>query len=285
MNLLEIVRREPRPAPWSEGDNIPWNDPAFSMRMLKEHLSQEHDAASRRAEIIDRQIDWIHHEVLRAQPTRILDLGCGPGLYAERLARLGHACKGIDYSPASIAYAAKRARLEHLPCTYVLEDIRTATFGSGYGLAMLIYGELNVFRPADARTILRKVHEALDPGGLLLLEPHTYECVRGLGDRPATWYTAESGLFGEGAHFCLEESWWDAASETTTTRYFIVDAHTGEVARYAQTFQAYGEQQYRSLLCECGFCEVTFYPSLQGGGAEPEAGLLAVVARRSDRVP
>ena len=34
--ILDIVDRAPKPAPWSEGDNIPWNDPDFSDRMLAE---------------------------------------------------------------------------------------------------------------------------------------------------------------------------------------------------------------------------------------------------------
>ena len=45
--ILDIVDREPNPTPWSEGDNIPWDDSDFSERMLAEHLSQEHDLASR----------------------------------------------------------------------------------------------------------------------------------------------------------------------------------------------------------------------------------------------
>ena len=49
MNLLHVIQRSPAPVPWAEGENIPWHDPAFSERMLTEHLSQAHDAASRRA--------------------------------------------------------------------------------------------------------------------------------------------------------------------------------------------------------------------------------------------
>ena len=103
MNLLDMINRSSVPVPWAEGDNIPWHDPGFSRRMLKEHLSQDHDAASRRFEKIDRHVNWIHHKVLSGRPTKILDLGCGPGLYASRLAKMGHECIGIDYSPASIA--------------------------------------------------------------------------------------------------------------------------------------------------------------------------------------
>ena len=56
MTLFDIIRRSANPLPWSEGDNIPWHDPDFSRRMLDEHLTQAHDAASRRFEIIDRNV-------------------------------------------------------------------------------------------------------------------------------------------------------------------------------------------------------------------------------------
>ena len=104
-DLMEIVRRSQTPEPWAEGEKIPWNEPGFSRRMLQEHLSQQHDLASRRAVTIRKHVDWIQRAVLPGGPSRILDLGCGPGLYASRLAKLGHDCTGVDFSPASIEYA------------------------------------------------------------------------------------------------------------------------------------------------------------------------------------
>ena len=206
LRLIDIVRRVSDPGPWSEGDNIPWNDPSFSERMLREHLRQDHDAASRRFSKIDGHVEWLHSVVLAGRPTKILDLGCGPGLYATRLARLGHECIGIDYSPASVRHARDAARTEGLPCRYVHEDMRAAAFGSGYGLAMLLYGEFNVFRPNHIVAILRKAHAALSERGLLLLEPHTYGCVRRMGTERASWYATEEGLMGDGPHLCLTEN-------------------------------------------------------------------------------
>ena len=118
MNLLDLIQRTNPPKPWEEGDNIPWNEPEFSQRMLREHLSQAHDAASRRVEIIDRQVNWIHQVVLGGKPSKILDLGCGPGLYASRLTRLGHTCTGIDFSPASIRHARETASQNGLTIHY-----------------------------------------------------------------------------------------------------------------------------------------------------------------------
>lgn len=275
MKLLDIVNRSPSPAPWAEGDNIPWHDPDFSRRMLREHLSQEHDAASRRFDIIDQHVRWIHQELLLGRPTRILDLGCGPGLYTSRLARLGHECVGIDYSPASIAYAEAQARFEKLACRYVHQDIREADYGTGFGLVMLIFGEFNVFSPVDAGELLQKAHSALAaPGsggqGLLLLEPHAFSTIQRVGKLAPSWYTAVDGLFSDEAHVYLQESFWDSSRWTATIRYYVIDGPSGEVDRYAQTLQAYTEEQYRAILAESGFEDIEFYPSLAGDIDSPE---------------
>jgi len=275
VNLLDLIHRTPVPVPWSEGEKIPWSDPAFSERMLREHLSQVHDAASRRSPIIDRHVDWIHRELLGGNPTRVLDLGCGPGLYTSRLARLGHRCVGVDFGPASIRYARETAAREQLACTYVEEDVRRAEVGTGFGLAMMLFGEFNVFSPADAAAILDKAYHALAPGGWLLLEPHTFAEVRREGEQPCHWSSHAQGLFSERPHLYLEEYFWHEAQRVATTRYFIVDAATGEVTRHAASMQAYTEEDYRSLLQAHGFTDVLLYPAL---GGQMQEGLLAIAA-------
>ncbi len=71
MHLLAIVSRDPNPQPWAEGEKIPWDEPGFSARMLKEHLSQAHNAASRRFEIVDLQVAWIQDEYRHRLRTRL----------------------------------------------------------------------------------------------------------------------------------------------------------------------------------------------------------------------
>ena len=281
-SLLDLVRRSGAVAPWQHGDNIPWHQPDFSERMLREHLSEDHDAASRRSETIDAHIDWIHDHLLKGHAAKILDLGCGPGLYTSRLAQRGHECVGIDYSPASIAYATDHARAHNLRCNYVHEDIRLAEYGTGFDLVMLIFGEFNVFRPSDAREILRKAHRALTEGGLLLLEPHTFAAVRTIGTQGSHWYSGERGLFSDRSHLCLQEHTWDSATNTATIRYFIVDAPSGDVSGYAQTFQAYTDAEYCSLLVDYEFDDVELIPGLADASGDSTDGLIAVVARRRE---
>ncbi len=284
-HLLDIISRTLPPTPWQEGDCIPWSDPDFSERMLAEHLSQDHGTASRQAEKIDQQVAWIHSSLLAGQPTRILDLACGPGLYTSRLAKLGHECTGIDYGPASIHHAKGVAGRDGLPCTYQLEDIRTAPYGEGFGLVMLIFGQLNVFPRSDARTILAKAYAALAPGGRLLLEPQAFAQVEAGGQTGPTWHSHQAGLFSTRPHLWLQENFWHAEARTSTERFIIIDAATGEVTRYAQSNEAYTDDEFRQVLIEAGFANVRVLPSLIGTADESQSANLVVVGERPQLAP
>jgi len=281
MRILDMINRSAPPVPWSQGDNIPWNDPDFSDRMLCKHLSQDHDLASRRVETIDRQVNWIHEHVLRAAPTRILDLACGPGLYGSRLAELGHHYRGIDYSPASVAHARHSAAGNERH-TYIEGDIRRAEFGDGYGLVMLVYGEFNVFRRADAGEILGRAHSALQPGGRILLEPHTHAGVLSICDRDRTWESLEAGLFSDDPHLCLKRAHWDDPTQTATLQFFVIDAATADVTRSAVSYQAYSHEQYRALLADHGFEAIEIHPSLTGDKTPADPKLMAILARKPE---
>lgn len=278
--LLDIVRRTSHPTPWSEGDNIPWDDPEFSERMLVEHLSQDHDLASRRTATIAEHVEWIFSTALGGRPGRVLDLGCGPGLYAHRLAVKGCECTGIDFSPASIRHAGSVAARDGLRCRFVHADLRDETFGGGFDLAMMIYGQFNVFPRERAREILAKAHAAVKPGGRLLLELQAAEQIQKGGETGPSWYSASSGLFSGKPHLVLQENFWDAEAAASTTRWLVIDAASGAVSSYALSNEAYTEQQLDALLRTQGFDEVQRFPSLRGATAAGDAGLPIVVARR-----
>jgi SAM-dependent methyltransferase len=278
MNLTDVISRRP-PEPWGDADKIPWSAPAFSARMLREHLSQDHDRASRRGERIDRQVRWLHEEVLGAVPGRVLDLGCGPGLYAARLARLGHECVGIDYSPASIEHARSEAAREGLRCEYHQRDLREGGFGCGFDLALLIFGELNAFRPSEAAAILGETQRALAPGGPLVLEVHEERFVRDVGRRAPTWFSAARGLFSDEPYLCLYESAWSDAERAAVERYHVLTGSTPEVARYAATLKAYSDTEYGAMLRAAGFDESVRHESLDGSPGEASDGLFVLVAR------
>jgi SAM-dependent methyltransferase len=278
--VLDIVNRTLKPVPWSEGDNIPWNDPAFSERMLAEHLNQEHDLASRRSDTIDEHVGWIFSEVLRSRPARLLDLACGPGFYTLRLARAGCECVGIDFSPASIRYAKEMAAAgADLSCTYHRADVRNGLFGEAYDLVMMIYGQFNVFPRNQGLDILKNAHKALKPGGSLLLEVQSRELIQQNGEKDPTWYTAESGLFSGEPHLVLQENFWNAEAGASTNRWLVIDGQTGAVSSFALSNEAYTELELEHALDLAGFKEVRIFPSLSGKAVAGKEDLSVVVAK------
>jgi hypothetical protein len=152
---------------------------------------------------------------------------------------------------------------------------------SGYDLVMIIFGELNIFPPDDARRLLQKAHAALRPGGALLLEPQEHDAVREGGEAPPAWYASAGGLFSREPHLVLQENFWDAVRRTATTRFYVIDAATGAVERHAMTTQAYTAAEYGSLLNEGGFDGGDFLDLLPGTPPEDAEGLIAIIARKS----
>ena len=253
---------------WKGAYKIPWNNPAFSERMLKMHLSQAHDMASRRNELIEKQIKWIDEYVLKMKPSRILDIGCGPGLYIKKLHGLQHQCTGIDFSPASINYA----RTQCPESTFLLDDVRDANYGNNYDLVMLLFGEINVFSPKECLQILHKSYNALKKGGVLLIEAHLFESVKKMGSAPRSWSKSGSkaafaslfdpivdeGLFSDQPHITLIEHNWSEEEKVSLSSFWILEEGK-ELTHYVSTTKAYSDEEYKAMLQEALFEKFSFH--------------------------
>jgi len=275
MRINDIVNRKIPPVPWTEGDSIPWHDEGFSGRILNGYYLRD-------MKNLDRHVVWVHEQLLHGAPGRILDLACGAGIYTAPLARLGHRCTGIDYAPAAVKHAEQQAESGTLSCTYVFADLRTADFGAGHDLVMMVEGQFNVFCRTDARELLLKACAALRPGGTLLLEPQRFEHVKKQATQSPTWWWSPGGFdaFSGRPHICLMEQFWHPDTSSSTERYFVIDADTGEVTEYAQSNEAYTEEQLRDLLQDTGFGNVRFYPSMSGTEDPDRPENLVAVAER-----
>ena len=98
-----------------------WTDKHISKQLLDVHLNTDVDLGSRKIKTINSTVTWIL-KTSKKKKLNILDLGCGPGLYSEKLAQKGHNVTGVDFSANSIAYAKEEAKKKKLDIIYLKEN-------------------------------------------------------------------------------------------------------------------------------------------------------------------
>ncbi|MDX2142303.1 MAG: bifunctional 2-polyprenyl-6-hydroxyphenol methylase/3-demethylubiquinol 3-O-methyltransferase UbiG [Rhodospirillaceae bacterium] len=97
---------------------------------------------------------------------KLLDIGCGGGLIAEPMARMGFAVTGIDAAEKNVAVARLHAERNNLPITY---DCATPELLSARGRRYDVVLALEVIEHVDDIEIfLAAAGELVTPGGLLI---------------------------------------------------------------------------------------------------------------------
>lgn len=169
MDLDKLNIAAQKPKLYEKGDDLMWTDEHISKSLLELHLNPEVDSASRMPDSINRTIEFIS-TYCKESPSSILDLGCGPGIYLEKLAKAGHVCTGIDYSENSLAYAIDQAREKGLEINYICKNYLELDFDSLFDLIILIYTDMGVLLPEERASLLGKIHRALKPGGVVIFD-------------------------------------------------------------------------------------------------------------------
>ena len=259
------------PLPWRDGNKIPWHDPLFSERMLGIHLDQDSHMASRTLDVIHDHVAWLCDRLAvalgKTEGLRVLDVGCGPGLYCHELARRGHVGVGFDFAPAPLRHAKEVAVREGLDCEFIsadltrLDDATLARFGKVDAITFW-FGEFNSFRQDVAARFLARLAKVLKPGGLMALEVQPYEGF--VREDAADWFLHEASPLADGPHFWLQRHRWDEIAQAEITVYWIVDARTGEAERFAQCHQAWSDEELAGALGEAGLDGVVFEPPITG---------------------
>ena len=109
-------------------------------------------------------------EVLELAPgDRVLDVGCGPGRHVVALAQEGLSITGVDVSRRFLDLAAERARAAGVAASFFELDARRMPFDDEFDAAISIcQGGFGLMGGDDA-LVLRRMAEALEPGGRLAL--------------------------------------------------------------------------------------------------------------------
>jgi SAM-dependent methyltransferase len=238
------------PQPFDPDAELDWSDPVFSRRLLAEHLDQAHDGASRRRSLIERHVRRLG-QLLPAPPARVLDAGCGPGLYAVPLARLGYRVDGVDVGPAVIRHARREARNAGVggQAHFQVGDVRMLPVSSRYDAVLLIYYVLENLAARDQVAALRRLSASLLPGGRLIAEFRLRPDQ--LPGRLSAWEVMDASLLGKRRQLLLSDSVYDRARNIFILREVAVFGD-GSIAVQQTTSRLFDFDQLPGLFARGG---------------------------------
>jgi len=105
----------------------------------------------------------------------ILDVPCGHGRIANRLAARGFRVTGLDRSAKLIELARSRAGELGVSVEYLEGDLRELPFDGGFDAVINWFSSFGYFDDDTNRELLAGFRRALRPGGVLLLEQASRE--------------------------------------------------------------------------------------------------------------
>lgn len=262
-----------RPAPFSKYTaKALWTKPHLSRQMLEYHLNQESDLASRRVEVIDKAVRWIDAQ-LNLSGKRLCDLGCGPGLYAQRFAALGAKVAGVDFSKHAIDYASTHTdqSISYLHADYLNDELPT-----GFDVITLIYMDLCVLSPEQRAMLLGRMREMLNPGGHIVLDVPGMGLLKKRQEVTLIEERLMGGFWAEGDYVGIQKSFIYETQHLALDRYVIFEP--GETWQIYNWAQHYTPETIKVELQDAGFVVTEMVSDLTGAALVPDADSIGVIA-------
>lgn len=129
----------------------------------------------------------------------LLDLACGTGRMALRMAAQGYEVTGVDIMPEMIEQARKKAADRTLSVEWVVSDGRAFHLQKQFPFIFMLCHAWQFFLTReDQEALLARVREHLQPGGCFLFEtrnPNSHNLLPVHHPGPQTYPTAEGGQF------------------------------------------------------------------------------------------
>lgn len=145
---------------------------------------------------VDEELQLIE-EWARKTGGPLLDVACGTGRTALRLAAKGYQVTGVDITPEMVALGHKKAAAQGVSVEWVVADVRAFNLQRRFRSAYMVGNAFQFFLTrADQEALLARVREHLHPEGYFLFETRNpsprnlYEAYR---PEPQTYTTPDSG--------------------------------------------------------------------------------------------
>jgi SAM-dependent methyltransferase len=203
-------------------------------------------------------------------PLRILDLACGFGRHANRLAALGHSVTGVDYMPGFLDLARAQAAKRGVQVAYRQADMRQLDFENEFDRVILMFTAFGYFNDAENFQVLQNVARALKPGGLFGFD---------IPNRDVTLKTLTPAFVEEKeGNLMINRSTFDMRSGRWINQRIVI--RDGVRKDKPFSIRLYNATEIQALLESAGLQVYQMYGNWQGQPLSPDMRGLVVIARK-----
>ncbi len=247
--------------------------------MLKYHLDESVDISSRRVEFIEKSVEWITSRFNVQKGTQIADFGCGPGLYAIRLARRQAAVTGIDFWSNSIDYARNAARAEALSIDYICQNYLEYDSDGRFDLIMMIMCDFCALSPVQRRHIMEKFRTLLRPRGSILFDVYTLNAFNSRDESSIAEVSLLNGFWSPNTYYGFMNTFKYENEKVILDKYSLFEADQSKTVY--NWFQYFDVENLKNELADCGLKVEDIYADATGKPYDPQGNEIAVVAKAS----
>ena len=257
MKISDIYSNAVKPKLYEKGNAIMWTDEHISKQLLHVHLNSKLDLGSRKKETIKSTVEWILANTEKKQLT-ILDLGCGPGLYTEMLAKRGHTVTGVDFSSNSINYAKAQLKKQKLDIRYLCENYLKLNLNENtFDLVILIYTDFGTLLPKERESLLEVIKRALKPGGVLIFDVLNDKDLKNK-TTPKSWESFRKGFWKNTPYLALSESFLYENEKVILYQHIVID-EDDDIKVYRFWTHYFSQTDLTNILLKAGFSNLSFY--------------------------
>lgn len=274
--MMESIKKDV--AIFSQSKDSIWLDAHLAPQMLAAHLDTEFDGATRNAEYIKQSMEWLKQKNPAQAYPKLLDLGCGPGIYAEKFYEAGYQVKGIDFSELSIAHAQKSAKEKEFIIDYQCGDYLQEDLGNGqYDIIVLIYCDLGVFSTVDRNRVFEKVYGALKKGGRFIFDVFTPEKYANF-EAGNTWQLEEDNFWTKEVCLHLSAQKNFPGTNTYLDQHYLL--YPDKIKEFFIWETVFNKEEVLAELQAAGFTNSEVFGDIRGTAYTPESETLCFVVEK-----
>jgi len=272
---LKEINSRPKPFEFYTADEL-WTNEHTAEQMLQYHLNESIDVSSRRADFIDRSVEWLVSHFKVDDTTEIADFGCGPGLYSSRLAERGAKVTGVDFSENSLGYAKEAAEKKGVNIDYVQANYLHFETAKRFDLVIMIMCDFCALSPEQRKTLLAKFASFLKPGGSVLLDVYSLNMFDQKKESATYELNQMNGFWSANDYYCFVNTFKYNEERVSLDKYTIVEeTQTRIVYNWLQYFSQESLQDEFEMN---GFISEELYSDVAGKPFSPDSKEIAVVA-------